>query len=63
MLLINLIVLALIIWFAYKLIRMVFEAVKIAVKQANYLEQQFGPDVVGAAKFVIAGSKRQHDDG
>lgn len=63
MLLLNLVILIFLAFCAYKLIIWSIEAVKIAHKQAAYLEQQFGRDVIGAAKFVVTGSKREHDDG
>lgn len=63
MLLLNLVILIFLAFCAYKLIIWSIEAVKMAHKQAAYLEQQFGRDVIGAAKFVVTGSKREHDDG
>lgn len=41
----------------YRLGVLVFHAVKIGIKQANDLENQFGSDVVGAAKYTFLGKK------
>ena len=74
MTLLNLFIAGFFAWLLYKLVCMAIEAVKLAVKQADQLEQQFGPDVLGAAKYMLLGPdnspassgdgpNRMHDDG
>jgi hypothetical protein len=57
MALIYLIIGGLICFVGYHVAVLVFHAVKIGIKQANDLERQFGPDVVGAAKYTLLGKK------
>jgi len=75
MTLLNLFIAGFLAWFVYKLVCMAIEAIKLAIKQADQLEQQFGPDVIGAAKYMLLGpqnsagelptgpNERMHDDG
>lgn len=53
MLLINLIILAFLAWCAYRVIRMVIEAVKLAIRRAAFLEENFGFDIARAAKYTL----------
>ncbi len=73
MTLLNLFIAGCLAWLIYKLVCMAIEAVKLAIKQADDLEQQFGPDVWGAAKYMLLGPQnsagelptgpgRMHDD-
>lgn len=73
MTLLNLFIAGFLAWVVYKLICMAIEAIKLAVRQADQLEQQFGPDILGAAKYMLLGSQnslassdggpnRMHDD-
>ncbi len=55
MTLLNLFIAGFLAWFVYKLVCMATEAIKLAIKQADQLEQQFGPDVIGAAKYMLLG--------
>jgi hypothetical protein len=75
MTLLNLFIAGMLAWLLYKLVCMAIEAIKLAIKQADDLEQQFGPDVIGAAKYMLLGpdnspassdggpNKRMYDDG
>lgn len=55
MTLLNLFIAGCLAWFIYKLVCMAIEAIKLAVQQADHLEQEFGRDVIGAAKYMILG--------
>ena len=40
-------------WVVYKLGVMVYHAIKMGLDQAKFLEDQFGTDIAGAAKFSL----------
>lgn len=53
MTLLNLFIAGFLAWFAYKLICLAIEAIKLAVRQADHLEKQFGPDVGAALRYQL----------
>lgn len=58
----NLIIFVLLVWLGYKLFFMAVEAVKLAVKQAAYLEHNFGTDIARAAWYTVGLDKEGQDD-
>ncbi len=62
MTLINLFIAGLLAWFGYKLICLAVEAFKLAVRQADQLERQFGPNVWAALRHQL-GLDREGRDG
>lgn len=63
MTLINLVIAGVFIVFAcyagYRVGRIIIDAVKLGIRQADYLEREFGADVLGAARHQFGGKKRE----
>jgi len=49
-------------WGLYKLILMAFYAVKMGIAQANALEQEFGTNVFGAARYSLGLPPKKETD-
>jgi uncharacterized membrane protein len=63
MTLLNLFIAGLLAWFGYKFICMAIEAFKLAVRQANQLEEQFGPDILAALRYQLGLGRKDGSDG
>lgn len=49
-------------YFVYRLIVMIYFAVEAGIKQANYLEREFGSDITAAIRYQLTG-KSGRDNG
>jgi hypothetical protein len=63
MTLINLFIAGCFAWFGYKLICLAIEACKVAIRQANDLEKQFGTDIGAALRFQLGLGQKDKDNG
>lgn len=52
---VNIIIALFLLYFVYRLIRMVISAIPLWIAQANDLERRFGADVRAAAKYQFLG--------